>query len=551
MSFKKVGNSSSTHSWNKTYNEIKNKHDEAFCAIDQAISLEEREKPNEAIEKYKEGIKLIDEALNVQVQCPDNPDITWEKACVMIQKVKKTRAEVLTRINSIQTSSSYMPNLPPEESPPSYEEALSLSEDEVPRTYKDLATALQELSIDPNENMQEDVIYAHDDVRVYFISPNGEVLSTQNPETLKISLVGGREPNAPRAVLQIGSWIYPLVPGVSPCYRSDYGAFILPDLNATVPGSSVGIILPSDADEEVFDLLESILYGIISVPSGEAVEDWRRRREAEPLTDYSSKISNKLVDGAWYVSKGLISGAQKAGDFMSRTTPKLINNMQSAETPAHIPQPLTKGMQFAQTATGTAAKVTEFVAEKVGHATMRLGQYLAPHIQKQGTRLLSSGFRMSEQEASNKVKGALTVAAGAVEGFSTIYRGLETSACILGRNLKENSVKIVEHKYGYPASTLTGDTLSTVGNVVSVAHNAHIFTPKGFIKRTVKDTGKVMVYTASSRGESSYSSRPSVQDMVVDSFDSTNENDVPSNVSKSDSKGSLKEGESIDGTKKD
>lgn len=33
--------------WAKTYNEIKNKHDEAFIAIEQAISLEEREKPNE------------------------------------------------------------------------------------------------------------------------------------------------------------------------------------------------------------------------------------------------------------------------------------------------------------------------------------------------------------------------------------------------------------------------------------------------------------------------------------------------------------------------
>lgn len=77
---------------------------------------------------------------------------------------------------------------------------------------------------------------------------------------------------------------------------------------------------------------------------------------------------------------------------------------------------------------------------------MRLGQYLAPHIQKQGTKLLATGFNMSEREASDKMKGILTVAAGAVEGFSTVYRGLETSASILGNNLKDNTVKIVEHK---------------------------------------------------------------------------------------------------------
>lgn len=36
--------------------------------------------------------------------------------------------------------------------------------------------------------------------------------------------------------LQIGDWIYPLVPGVSPCFHTEYGAFILPDLHSDVPG---------------------------------------------------------------------------------------------------------------------------------------------------------------------------------------------------------------------------------------------------------------------------------------------------------------------------
>lgn len=38
---------SSKYSWPKAYGEIKSSHDEAFRAIDQAISLEEREKPQE------------------------------------------------------------------------------------------------------------------------------------------------------------------------------------------------------------------------------------------------------------------------------------------------------------------------------------------------------------------------------------------------------------------------------------------------------------------------------------------------------------------------
>ncbi|XP_072386300.1 protein spartin [Diabrotica undecimpunctata] len=490
------------YSWEKTYQLIKIKHDEAFRAIDQAISLEEQEKQNEAIEKYKEGIRLIDEALSIQVQCPENPDITWEKARVMIQKIKKTRAEVITRINCIQGSSSAYSSILSED-PPSYEEAMSSTDDEGPVTYKDLATALRDLSVDPNQNIQEEVVYTHDNVRVYFISPNGEVVSTLQPEVLTISLVRGTEPNAPAAILQVGTWVYPLVPGVSPCFRTDYGAFVLPDVNADVPGSSVGIILPSDADQEVFDLLESILHGIIgSTPSAEDIRSWRERRATAQPEDYSRYISNKIVDGAHLVSRGLVRGAEKAGDFFNRTTPTIINKVQPATEPANVPPTLAKTIHVAETATNKAARVTGFIAERVGIATVRLGQYLAPHIQRGGTKLLVKGFKMPEQEASNKMQGVLTVAAGAVEGFSTVYRGLETSAGVLGNSLKENTVKIVEHKYGYPASTLTGDTLSTVGNVYNIAHNARIITPKSLAKRT--GAGVIYAYSSSSKASTSF-----------------------------------------------
>lgn len=87
-----------------------------------------------------------------------------------------------------------------------------------------------------------------------------------------------------------------------------------------------------------------------------------------------------------------------------------------------------------------------YIAGKVGDATVALGHYLAPHIQKQGTKLLSSGFKMDEDAAHERMDGVLTVAAGAVEGFATVYSGLEESASILGKNITENTVKVVEHK---------------------------------------------------------------------------------------------------------
>lgn len=92
-----------------------------------------------------------------------------------------------------------------------------------------------------------------------------------------------------------------------------------------------------------------------------------------------------------------------------------------------------------------------------------------------------------------QMSGVLTVAAGAVEGFGTVYAGLEQSAGILGRNLSDNSVQIIEHKYGSHAGTLAHDTFDTVGNMINLSRNMNIITPKGLAKRTVKGAGKAMV----------------------------------------------------------
>lgn len=90
------------------------------------------------------------------------------------------------------------------------------------------------------------------------------------------------------------------------------------------------------------------------------------------------------------------------------------------------------------------------------------------------------------------MSGVLTVAAGAVEGFGTVYTGLEKSAGILGQNLSDNSVKIIEHKYGSHAGIIAHDTFDTVGNMINLSQNMSLITPKGLAKKTVKGTGKAI-----------------------------------------------------------
>lgn len=284
------------------------------------------------------------------------------------------------------------------------------------------------------------------------------------------------------------SWIYPLIPCVSPCFRTEYGAFIFPDLEASEYGTSFGIILPPDqnSDEIVLEILEEILHGVVM----QLKEDHRPRIPR----DTSTQISEGIVKGAEFISRNVIKGAEKTGQFINYSTPYIISKMQRASDDAPpVSSNVQTSVEVAKSVTGVAAGVTGYIAGKVGSATMSLGRFLAPHIQKHGSTLLSKTLGVEENEAQEKMQGVLTVAAGAVEGFGTVYSSLEDSAKILGNNLSGNSVKIIEHKYGASAGSLATHTFDTIGNVLNVSQNVNYMTPKGIVKKTAKNTGKAIV----------------------------------------------------------
>lgn len=129
----------------------------------------------------------------------------------------------------------------------------------------------------------------------------------------------------------------------------------MPNVYAEYPGSSIGLILPSDADPSAHELLEGVLYGIV----GEA----KPPKEILSSDELSGKISNGIVTGASYLSRGLIFGAEKLGNLITDSTPKLIQRLNGAEQPTEISPNVQKGMQIAETATNKAAQVTGFVGK--------------------------------------------------------------------------------------------------------------------------------------------------------------------------------------------
>lgn len=444
--------------WKHSYQIIKEKHDEAYFAVDAAIKLEEGEKPEQALAEYKLGIAMIDEALSTPVALPEDDntlDESWTNALKMIQKMKRTRTEIQLRIGTIIKK--LYPMDEAEASDNGNGSSGAAVTEGAPKTFRELGDALQNLQYDVDHIPNSlDLLFLCDGVKLYHISATGEVTTTDESCTLRIVRLdkqvadnlqtsffmqiihsadateiieisddeneasgGVREHKETTAVLlphvvpgtsvsDANSLIYPLVAGASPCFLTEYGAFIFPDLESPNSRAAIGLVIPDESAELALEILEATLHGVVkqgqqqpaSLSEWEDIpEDQERQRRA-----LSEQISNGIIRGAGHLSYGLVRGSEKVGEFMSYSTPYIMAKLNKApENAPPVSNKVVGGVEMAKSATNVAVNVTGYIAGKVGSATMALGRFLAPHVQCQGSKLLSKTTGMTADKAAETV----------------------------------------------------------------------------------------------------------------------------------------------------
>merc|ERR550525_1579344 len=163
-----------------------------------------------------------------------------------------------------------------------------------------------------------------------------------------------------------------------------------------------------------------------------------------------------ILDRAWgKVSRPV--GAEKAGELIEYVTEKSQEKLTKAEEDAKVGKVVKGSVDVAKTATTATVKVSGFVADRVGKLTKSLASYLARKATPSSTTV-----------GTNKKSGAMAylvdAAGGGLIGYGTVYNGLESSAKVLGNNVKDNSVKIVNHKYGGEAAGVFGEACTAAGN---------------------------------------------------------------------------------------
>lgn len=361
----------------------------------------------------------------------------------------------------------------------------------------------------------EELLYIPHGVQIFFVTPEGQVSAPSYPGYLRLvrftSDHSDRVPNRPPAFLQVCDWLYPLMAMDSPVLLCNTGVFMFPDMMAPAPGYYVGVVLSSElpaADRVLFqDLLSQMtdlrvqapneatetvnLSQKVSIATPEETEP-AETEEEKPLPEWSEKMANGILTGASWLSWGLVKGAEFTGKAIHKGASKLREHITPEDKPTHVSPTVTKGLHVAKQATGGAVKVSQFLVDGVCAVAGCVGRELAPHVKKHGGKLLPESMKKDKDGRSN-VDGAMVVAASGVQGFATMWTGLEVAAKNITTSVASETVSTVKHKYGAAAGQATDHAVNSAINVGITAFNVDNLGIKAVVKRTGKQTAQAIL----------------------------------------------------------
>lgn len=365
---------------------------------------------------------------------------------------------------------------------------------------------LQNLGVDADE-----LILIPQGVQIFFVTPDGQVSAPSYPGYLRIVKFLDTESemaqNRPPAFLQVCDWLYPLMCNQSPVLCCNTGVYMFPDMMSQIPESYVGVVLSSElpaADRELFeDLLKQMSdlrlqppeasSDAINLPQTVHIQPHPEEEENQKeLPEWSEKVARGILSGASWVSWGLVKGAEFTGKAIHKGASKLREHIQPEEKPLEVNPTVAKGLHVAKQATGGAVKVSQFLVEGVCSIASCVGKELAPHVKKHGSKLVPESLK-KDKDGKSALDGALVVAASGVQGFSTVWQGLESAAKCIAKSVSTETVKTVKHKYGDDAGRATDNAMSSAINVGVTAFNIDHIGIKAVVKKTAKETGHAVL----------------------------------------------------------
>ncbi|XP_070552198.1 spartin-like isoform X2 [Ptychodera flava] len=239
---------------------IKGYHDDAYEAINIALTRDEEGNTSDAITLYLTGLKLLEKGLSIPTNGPESVGEQWDQARTMQTKMRKTVQQMKARVDALECESnasssrqhsSYSSNTVNQlEADANFGDSI-LNDEESPPSY------------DESEANAEQVLSIEQGVQIYFLNSHGHVSAPSAPGPLRIFRFLNQESRSnqsqPPAFIQVDDWVYPLIPNQSPALKTLDGSYLFPDVNSPEPDSYIGLILSSNVPSTQRELLEDML----------------------------------------------------------------------------------------------------------------------------------------------------------------------------------------------------------------------------------------------------------------------------------------------------
>ncbi|XP_073722852.1 spartin-like isoform X2 [Misgurnus anguillicaudatus] len=192
----------------------------------------------------------------------------------------------------------------------------------------------------------------------------------------------------------------------------------------------------SDDAEYTINLGQKVPMGLaegaLSAAEGETV-----------LPEWSEKVAQGIQTGASWLSWGLEKGAEYTGIAIHNGASKLREHITPEDKPIYVSPTVTKSLSVAKQATEGTVKVSQFLVDGLCTVAGHVGQELAPHVKKQGEKLIPEFVK---KDGCSYIDGAKVVAASGVQGFATMWTGLVDAAKNISKSVATETVTTVEHK---------------------------------------------------------------------------------------------------------
>jgi len=351
--------------------------------------------------------------------------------------------------------------------------------------------ALDELVADesvyvPNIEAEE-LFNLPDSVQIFFISDD-KVSTFSQPQSLRVFRFKHKKEGEANTFIQVGGWTHPLGEDF-PVLKAGNGSFMFPDAYGDIEGASVGLVIcdesPFNVDGEAEIQLERLLEQLTAMKKEDVSKD-----NTANLDDLKLGKYGKIIFGtAEKLGNVMEAGAEKGAQMIEYVTEKQKAKIQPAEQDAKMNAVVKTSVKGARYTTQATVKVSGFIANRVGKLTKSLANSLAKKMEPSvtGTVTTVSGGKKSK---SSSMHNLIDAARGGLLAYGSVYSSLEDSAKVLGKSLKNNSVQVVQHKYGGEASEVYGDAMTAAGDAAMTYLNIQSLGVKGLVKKTAKDTGK-------------------------------------------------------------